>query len=210
MPAECIRDQALFLGGLLVESHGGPSVRPYQPAGLWAELTAKPETKSDDVYVQGSGADLYRRSLYTFWKRTIPPPGLEVFDAPSRETCMVRRSRTSTPLQALTLLNDVTYVEAARGLAQRMLTEGGSSAAERVRFAFRAATARLPRRDDEVLLLSSLQRYRARFERDPASARALLSVGESPRDESINVVDHAAYALLASVILNLDVTVTKD
>ena len=210
LPAESIRDQALSLGGLLVETHGGPSVRPYQPAGLWAELTAKPETQSDDVYVQGSGADLYRRSLYTFWKRSIPPPGLEVFDAPSREACTVRRSRTSTPLQALTLLNDVTYVEAARGLAQRMITEGGRNPVARVRFAFRAATARLPSGQDETLMLGALQRYRARFERDPASARALLSVGESPRDESIDVVDHAAYTLLASLILNLDATVTKD
>ena len=210
LPAESIRDQALFLGGLLVESLGGPSVRPYQPAGLWAELTAKPETESDDVYVQGSGADLYRRSLYTFWKRSIPPPGMEVFDAPSRETCTVRRSQTSTSLQALTLLNDVTYVEAARGLAQRVLTESGHSEVERIRFAIGAATARLPDRRNEMLLLGALQRYRSRFRGDPMAAKALLLVGESPRDESIDVVDHAAWTLLASVILNLDATVMKD
>src|SRR5438034_9492536 len=124
LPAEIIRDQALAVSGLLVEKQGGPSVRPYHPPGLYEQVVAG---SSAGTYVQGKGEDLYRRSLYTYWKRSVPNPGMLVFDMPYRETCTVRRSRTSTPLQALDLLNDPTYVEAARALAQRMIREGGAS-----------------------------------------------------------------------------------
>ena len=123
LPAEMIRDQALFVAGLLTEKLGGPSVKPYQPAGLWKELAMQ-----DMDYVQSKGPDLYRRSLYTFWKRTIAPPMMMNFDSAQRETCVVRETRTNTPLQALNLMNDVTFVEAARFLGQRMMKEGGARA----------------------------------------------------------------------------------
>ena len=122
LPAEMIRDQALYAAGLLTEKLGGPSVKPYQPAGLWKELSMQ-----DMDYVQSKGADLYRRSLYTFWKRTIAPPMMMNFDAAQRESCVVRETRTNTPLQALNLMNDVTFVEAARFLGQRMMKEGGAT-----------------------------------------------------------------------------------
>ena len=143
MPAEMVRDQALAISGLLVEKIGGPSVKPYQPAGLWKELSGAED------YKQGKGADLYRRSMYTFWKRAVSPPEMMTFDAAGRETCVVRETRTNTPLQALTLMNDVTYLEAARVMAQRMLTEGGATPVERIGFAYRLATARTSFIQDE-------------------------------------------------------------
>ena len=126
LTAEMVRDQALAVSGLLVEKLGGPSVKPYQPAGLWKELSGT------DDYKQDKGEGLYRRSLYSYWKRTAPPPAMMTFDAAGRETCIVRETRTNTPLQALTLMNDVTYVEAARLLAERMLTEGGATPEDRI------------------------------------------------------------------------------
>src|SRR5918993_1495457 len=134
-----VRDQALFAAGLLTEKLGGPSVKPYQPAGLWKE-----QAMQDMDYVQSKGPDLYRRSLYTFWKRTIPPPMMMNFDAANREACVVREMRTNTPLQSLNLMNDVTFVEAARFIGQRMLKEGGSDDAARLRYGFRLLTARMP------------------------------------------------------------------
>ncbi len=136
LTAETIRDQALFLSGLLTTSIGGPSVRPYQPEGLWKDIA------TDMEYSQSHGSDLYRRSLYTYWKRTVAPPSMVTFDATSRESCVVQRSRTNTPLQALALLNDTTYVEAARVFAQRLLLEVDGTPEDRIRHAFLAATAR--------------------------------------------------------------------
>src|SRR5207237_2564082 len=141
LPAEAVRDNALAIGGLLVEKVGGPSVKPYQPAGLAEQLAGG---AGEGPYVQEKGAGLYRRSLYVYRKRTVPHPILTTFDAPSREVCQVKRPRTNTPLQALALLNDTTYVEAARHLAQLMLTEGGRTPEDRLTFAFRRATARSP------------------------------------------------------------------
>ena len=140
LPAEALRDNALAVSGLLVDKIGGPSVMPYQPAGLWEELAGG----AHDDYTQGHGDDLYRRSLYMYRKRTVPHPSMATFDAPSWEICQVKRARTNTPLQALALLNDVTYMEAARKFAERMLTEGGSSADSQLTFAFRLATSRAP------------------------------------------------------------------
>src|SRR4029453_5141275 len=143
LSAEAIRDNALALSGLLVEKLGGPSVMPYQPAGLWEDVVVGadyPGTK----YVQAHGEDLYRRSMYTFWKRTAPPPALNTFDAPEREFCQVRRPQTNTPLQALVLLNDPTYIEASRKIAERMMREGGLAPDERIAFAFKLAAARSP------------------------------------------------------------------
>jgi hypothetical protein len=140
LPAEFIRDQALAVSGLLDRRIGGASVSPYQPPGIWEELASRADGKNwtAQEYSQSHGRDLYRRTMYTFWKRTAPPPTLVAFDAPDRETCVVRRARTNTPLQALILMNDPTYVEASRKLAERILRESGPGLAQRVRYASRA------------------------------------------------------------------------
>jgi len=210
LPAEMIRDQALAASGLLAGKIGGPSVKPYQPAGLWEELAAGAEGTGFATYKQGTGEDLYRRSLYTFWKRTVSPPTMSTFDAPSREFCTVSRSRTSTPLQALALLNDVTYVEASRKLAERMLTEGGVSMEQRIRYGFQLVTAREPKRAELRVLKAGLVERMAGFRKNPESAAELISVGESSVRKDLPVADLAAYTTVASVILNLDEAITKQ
>jgi mono/diheme cytochrome c family protein len=203
LPAETIRDQALAVSGLLAERVGGPSVKPYQPAGLWREL-------ADTEYVRARGPDLYRRSLYTFWKRTVAPPAMVTFDAAGREACTVRRARTNTPLQALTLMNDVTYVEAARVLAQRVMREGGPTAAGRLALAFQLATARRPRPAELRVLVGNFEDHLARYRGDRDAARKLLTAGEAPRDERLDPCELAAYTATASLVLNLDEVVTKE
>ena len=203
LPAEMIRDQALELAGLLVERTGGPSVKPYQPAGLWNEL-------ADADYVQDHGPSLYRRSLYTFWKRTVPPPAMMAFDAPARETCVVRESRTNTPLQALDVLNDVTFVEAARRFAERLMCGPAPSPEARLASAFYQATARRPRPDELAILVDGFQNQLARYRQDHQAALALIGQGESPRDARLDPVELAAYTALAHLILNLDETLTKE
>jgi hypothetical protein len=207
LPAEMVRDNALAVAGLLVERIGGPSIKPYQPAGLWEELAGG---AGEGPYVQETGAGLYRRSVYVYRKRTVPHPALTTFDAPGREVCQVKRARTNTPLQALELLNDVTYVEAARRLAELMLTDGGRTPEERIAFAFRRATARAPQAKELQVLARSLQRYRQTFAADREAALRFLRHGESRRDERIDAVELAAYAATAGVILNLDETITKE
>jgi hypothetical protein len=202
LPAEMIRDQALAASGLLVERLGGPSVKPYQPAGLWREL-------ADTEYRRDIGEALYRRGLYVFWKRTVAPPGLVTFDAAGRETCTVRETRTNTPLQALNLLNDVTYVEAARVLAQRAMAEA-KTPEQRVERAFRMLLARPPRPAERGVLLAGLARHRAHYEKDRAAAAKLTAAGDAPRDPRLDVAELAAYAAVASVILNLDEAITKE
>jgi hypothetical protein len=211
LPAELIRDQALAVSGLLEGAVGGRSVSPYQPAGLWEELASRLDggNWTAQTYRQDHGRDLYRRSMYTFWKRTSPPPSLVTFDAPDRETCTVRRPRTNTPLQALVLLNDPTYVEASRKLAERMMTEGGTTAEDRIAFAFRLATARPPRTAEADVLRAVFEEQLAAYRRDPRAARKLLSVGESKRDEKLDAAELAAWSVVASMILNLDETVTR-
>jgi hypothetical protein len=198
-----IRDQALAVSGLLVERLGGPSVRPYQPPGLWEEL-------SGDRYVQDHGDKLYRRSLYTFWKRTAAPPAMLTFDAAGRETCVVRETRTNTPLQALNLMNDVTYAEAARKLAARVLTEGGPTPAARLTLAFRLAAARRPRPAELKVLCAGLERHLNHYRQDRAAALHLVSAGESPRDERLDVSELAAYTAIAGLLLNLDEVITRE
>ncbi|MEO8427903.1 MAG: DUF1553 domain-containing protein [Verrucomicrobiota bacterium] len=202
LPAEMIRDQALFVSGLLVEKVGGPSVMPYQPPGLWKEL-------SGTDYVQDHGEKLWRRSLYTFWKRTSAPPTMMTFDAAGRESCNVRQTRTSTPLQALALMNEVTFVEAARVLAQRIMTSGSHTPEERISFAFRLATARAPKPGELSVLLASWSEYRSRYQSDSSSAAKLVSAGEAPRNEHLAVAELAAYTAVANLILNLDETITR-
>jgi mono/diheme cytochrome c family protein len=204
LPAEMIRDQALMVGGLLTERLGGASVRPYQPDGLWGDLA---ESKD---YGQSHGPDLYRRTLYTFWKRTVAPPFLSTFDAATRDRCVVRESRTNTPLQALNLMNDVAFIEAARGLAQRIMTDGGASPDARLSLAFRAATARRPTANELDVLLHDFHDHLAHFHADPAAARDLVRQGESRRDPALNDCELAAYTAVASLILNLDETLTKE
>jgi len=204
LSADVLRDQALAAGGLLVEQLGGPSVKPYQPEGLWEEVAT---TK---VYDQDHGEKLYRRSLYTFWKRTVAPPSMMNFDAASRESCSVRAVRTNTPLQALTLLNETGYVEAARKLAERVMREAGEHPDERITLAFRLATSRRPSAAELRVLREGLEYQRERYCDDPDAALKLLSVGESPRDVSLPASELAAYTTLAGLILNLDETVTKQ
>jgi hypothetical protein len=203
LPAEVIRDQALATSGLLVEQIGGPSVKPYQPAGLWKEL-------SGQDYVQDKGDKLYRRSLYTYWKRSSPPPSLMNFDAAGREACVVRESRTNTPLQALDLMNDVTFLEAARKLAERVMKERRASAEERIALAFRLVTARTPSPRELGVLQEALSSYLADYSNDPEAAVKYLNQGESPRDEELDVRELAGYSALASLILNMDETITKE
>ena len=202
LSAETIRDQALAIAGLLHEEIGGPSVKPYQPAGLWTELS------NWKAYRHGKGEELYRRSLYTFWKRTIAPPSMLAFDAAPRESCVVRDVRTNTPLQALDLMNDVAYLEAARMLAERMMKSAADTPA-RLAQGFRLATARRPNEAEAQVLLASLNRFLDRYETSPDDAVAYLRSGEHPRDESLPAAEHAAYAAVASLILNLDEVITK-
>ncbi|HLN31122.1 MAG TPA: DUF1553 domain-containing protein [Gemmataceae bacterium] len=207
LPAEVIRDNALAISGLLSEKTGGPSIKPYQPAGLWDDLAGG---AGEGKYVQDKGPNLYRRSLYIYRKRTVPHPAMATFDAPSREVCQVKRSRTNTPLQALELLNDVTYVEAARELAHLMLTQGGNSANERLAFAFRRATARLPSPAELTILVRGLARYEKTYKAHPEDARLLIHEGESPVDGRLAATQLAAYTAVAGIILNLDETITKE
>ncbi len=204
--AEMVRDQALAVSGLLVERLGGPSVKPYQAADSWKVLA----DSANVSYVQDKGPSLYRRSLYTFWKRTVAPPEMMLFDAAGRETCTVRRSSTNTPLQALTLMNDVTYLEAARVLAERMIAEGGKMPEERLTFAFRLVTARQPRSAELTVLLQALDKQRVRYGQDADAAAKLVSAGESPRKRDLDVRELAAYTVVASLILNLDEAITKE
>jgi hypothetical protein len=211
LPAEFIRDLALSTSGLLDPKIGGASVSPYQPAGLWEELASRSDGKnwSAQEYVQSHGQDLYRRTMYTFWKRTSPPPTLVTFDAPDRETCTVRRGRTNTPLQALVLLNDPTYVEASRKLAERMMVEGGSTEESRVTFAFRQVLSRQPSPTELAILRDVYHEALVKFNKDRKSALKLLSVGESPSNSKLDSAELAAFSTVASVILNLDEAVTK-
>lgn len=198
LPAEMVRDQALAISGLLVEKTGGPSVKPYQPKGLWSELSGGAD------YEQDHGENLWRRSLYTLWKRASPPPMMMNFDAAGREACVVRESRTNTPLQALNLMNDVTYVEASRKLGERMMRKGG------IPWAFRMATGRVPSPDELNVLNAAYARALDRFRTDPKVATKLLSVGEAPQDAALDSAELAANTSIASLILNLDEAVTKQ
>jgi hypothetical protein len=206
LPAEMIRDQALLVSGLLVEKLGGPSVRPYQPAGLLKDMVFSNMAN----YAQEKGPDLWRRSLYTFWKRTVLNPSMQVFDATAREQCTVRDTRTNTPLQALNLMNDVTYVEAARMLAERMLLISEAGPQQRLAWAFRAVTSRPPDEMEQQTLLENLNAQLAYFRGHPREAEKLLMIGEKRNSPKLNPAELAAYATTASLILNLDEAITKQ
>ncbi|MEM7260390.1 MAG: PSD1 and planctomycete cytochrome C domain-containing protein [Planctomycetota bacterium] len=207
MDAEVIRDSMLELGGLLVEKRGGPGVKPYQPSGIWEAVGY---TSSNTAkYAKDSGEALYRRTLYTFWKRTAPPPTLQLFDAPTREACTVRRSRTNTPTAALGLMNDVQFVEAARGFAERLLVETDGDDNARLGAAFEAATARVPTEQEAAVLRRTLEAHRARFAEDLDAAKRLIAVGESKADEKIDPRELAAWTLVTNMVLNLHEVITK-
>ncbi|OYW24945.1 MAG: chromosome segregation protein [Planctomycetales bacterium 12-60-4] len=203
MPSWMLRDQALFVSGLLKDQLGGPSVKPYQPEGIWEEATFGKKS-----YVQDHGDALYRRTLYVFWRRIVGPTML--FDNSARQTCVIKATRTNTPLQALVTLNDVTYVEAARALAQRVLLANRGQEDAALAQAFRRVTCRAPSKDEAALLKGQLGKLRAQQSADRAAAVKLLAVGESKRDESIDAIEHATWTSLCLMLLNLDEAVTKE
>jgi hypothetical protein len=208
LQAEFIRDLALSASGLLNPDIGGKSVTIYQPENLWEEIGYR----SDGLYQKftlSQGRDLYKRSLYTYWKRTVPPPSFALFDAPSRETCTVYRPRTNTPLQALALMNDPTYLESARKLAEHIMTDGGATIEQRLTYAFRLATSRKPTVKEIAVLQKVFTDQLAAFRKDPEQAKKLLGVGMAPRNEKLDPAELAAWTMIASVILNLDETMTK-
>jgi hypothetical protein len=207
MDAEMVRDHALAISGLLVPTVGGPSVKPYQPLGLWKAVGYTSSNTAN--FKPDTGEALYRRGLYTFWKRTSPPPTLLTFDAPSRESCSVRRPRTNTPLQALVLLNDPQYMEAARNLAQRMMTEGGATPPERVTFAFRLATGRRPESDEVGILVEAYRIHLADYKANTKTAEELISIGESKPLQGLETAELAAWTMVANLIMNLDESITK-
>ena len=208
LDAEVIRDNALATSGLLVRDVGGKSVRPYQPSGLWKAVGFGGSNTS--VFAQDKGEKLYRRSMYTFWKRTSPPPSMSTFDAPDRETCQVRRARTNTPLQSLVLMNDVQFVEAARKFAERVMVEGGSKPEERFVFAFRTTTSRTPKPYEQDSLLQLHKEYLKEFQAKPEDAEKLISAGEAPRDPKLPAADLAAWTMICHLLLNLSETVTQN
>lgn len=210
LPAELIRDSALSVSGLLVKRLGGPSVNPYTPGDPWREVSHYGSTPATaQTFVQDHGEKLYRRSLYTYWKRTVPPPNMTVFDAPNREVCTVSRANTTTPLQALVLLNDVQFVEAARAFAERMLSQPGDDTS-RLAWGWRAVTARAPQPSELRILTAALARERRRYTEDEPGARKLLAVGESPRVESLPVTEHAAWGQIGALLLNLSETIMRQ
>lgn len=201
LPAHIIRDQALFISGLLVEKLGGPSVSPYQPKDLWIEMSMGRR------YQQSTGDDLFRRSLYTIWKRTVNPPSMAILDAADREACWVGTKRTNTPLQALTLLNETAFVESARKLAERVLR---AKPEDPVTHMFRVVTQREPQQIEHAILKSAVAEYRKNFSIDPESATALTSIGSSSVPKDLDLLELASLTTLANVLLNLDEVITKE
>ncbi len=210
LPAEAIRDAALKVSGLLVPRIGGPGVNPYTPGDLWREVSHYGSTPATaQTFVQDHGEKLYRRSMYTYWKRTAPPPNMMAFDAPNREVCTVARADTTTPLQALVTLNDPQFVEAARVFAERILARGGDEAA-RLRWAVTECTSREPRAGELAVLQKALARERTRYAAQPVDAAKFLAIGEAPRDPKWPSAEHAAWAQVATLLLNLSETVTRN
>ena len=198
-----IRDAALSVSGLMVGALGGPSVKPYMPPGIWRSI-------SNARYKQDKGDKLYRRSMYTYWRRTIPPPTMMTFNAAAREICIVRTDQTTTPLQALTMMNNKAFVEAARFLGEKMMKQETQAPHQRVAWAFRLVTSREPSQDELELLMEDLSFFLKDFKQSPASANKLLKVGEKPADAALPATELAAYALVANTILNLDEAIMQN
>lgn len=208
LSAEMVRDNALAISGLLSYQVGGPAVKPYQPKGLWTEVSSG--GRYQRKYMNSHGQDLYRRSMYTFWKRIQPPPAMMIFDASSRNNCIIKRQSTSTPLQAMVLLNDPQFTEAARVLADRMIREGGNTAKDRIAYGFRWATSRFPDAEELEVLEDLLEMEIAEFKANPEKAAAYLQIGESPRNPDLPSIELAAYAVVASTLLNLIESIHKS
>jgi len=206
LPAEMIRDQALFASGLLTRKIGGPPVFPYQPKGVWEDLNA-PKSHAEH-YVESKGEDLYRKSLYTYWRRAATHPAMQIFDAPSRDVCSVKRETTNTPLQALAILHDRTYVEASRKLAERVIKEQKESSAQ-ISLLMRFVLSREPYAEELTVLQQLLDDRLATYRKDPSAAAKLMAVGESPADESLNAAHVAALADVALAVFNLSETLTR-
>ena len=202
--AEMVRDNALAISGLLVDKVGGPSVKPYQPAGYWDQLNFPKRTYTND-----QGAALYRRGLYTFWCRTFLQPSMQAFDAASREECTVERINSNTPLQALALLNDPTYVEAARSLAEHILREGGRDVSQRIDWTFARALARKPNAQEFRLVSDLYRKQIARYTKDKLAAEKLISAGEARVPSDLEVPEMAAWTSVSRVVLNLHETITR-
>jgi len=206
MDAEMIRDNALAASGLLVRKLGGASVRPYQPDGVW-EAVAMPGSNTRD-YKKDVGEGLYRRSMYTFWKRAAPPASMEVLNAPNRETCAVRRDRTNTPIAALLTLNDVQFVEAARVLAEKAIKAGPNDDA-RIGFISAKLLARAFKPQELAIVKESLTALRANYKAKPADAAKLITFGESKPDATLDAIELAAWTMLVNELLNLDEVLNK-
>ena len=206
--AEIVRDNALALSGLLFKRIGGPSVKPPQPGGLWKAVGFT--GSNTDTFRKDSGSDkVHRRSLYTFWKRTAPPPQMNILDAPSREACTIRRERTNTPMQALMLMNDPQFFEAARVFAERTIKFGGNTPEERIAYMFELATAREPKPTEAALILNTMQVHAEELKANPEAAKELIAVGESKPDEKLDAVEVATWTMIANLILNLDEVLNK-
>ncbi|MGP0066086.1 MAG: PSD1 and planctomycete cytochrome C domain-containing protein [Isosphaeraceae bacterium] len=205
LDAEFVRDNALAISGLISDKIGGPSVKPYQPPGYWVFLNFPTREYHPD-----HGSDQYRRGLYTYWQRTFLHPSLLAFDASTREECVVQRPRSNTPLQALVLLNDPTYVEAARVLAARVIREAGTNPSARLDRAFRLALTRPPRPEESAVLTRLLIKHRRQYQDDPASARDLLAIGDAPPPQSVTPAELAAWTSITRVLLNLHETITRN
>ncbi|MCA9646849.1 MAG: DUF1553 domain-containing protein, partial [Myxococcales bacterium] len=201
LDAEVIRDKALFSSGLLLEKLGGRGFKPYQPDGIWEN--ASDPASGTHFYVRDKDQSIYRRSMYLFWKRTAPPPAMLNFDAPLRDTCVVRRSVTNTPLQALTTQNETAFLEAARLLAQRLLTSKGGDD-ERLRLAFQLTFARPPKDAEAAVLSKALQSYRQTYGADPDSAKKMLAVGDAPQAKGLSPAEQAAWMIVCSTLMNTD------
>ena len=207
LDAESIRDQALAISGLLVKDIGGKSVKPYQPAGLWKPVGFGGSNTS--TFKQDSGSALYRRSMYTFWKRTAHPPSMAIFDAPNRETCSVRRARTNTPLQALVLMNDVQFFEAARKFAEKVIREGGKELNDKLNYAFRSTLSRKPTTTETDSILNLYREHLEEFSKNQDTVKDLLGTGESTVDSKLDQSQLASWTMITHLILNLSETVTK-
>jgi Protein of unknown function (DUF1553) len=207
MDGEMVRDYGLAASGLLVRKIGGASVRPYQPPGVWEAVTMPGSNTRD--YVQDHGESLYRRSMYTFWKRSAPPASMEIFNAPSREFCTVRRERTNTPMQALVVLNDTQFIEAARVMAQRTLNAAGDSVENRLDFIGRRLLARPWRLEELTVLEPSASKLVEYYQGHLDEAKALLTIGEMPADASLDVATLAGWTMVINEIMNLDEVVNK-
>ena len=207
MDAEMLRDIALQSGGLLVDKIGGPSVKPYQPSNVW-ESVGYPASDTT-IYKQDHGDALYRRSLYTYWKRMAIQPDMDAFDAPPRDTVCTRRQRTDTPLQALVTMNDTQWIEASRGLAERLIEQGGPQPAQKIKYLSDILLAHDPSPQMESVLQQSFQQMDQHYKADPKAARELISIGEKPSDRAIPASELAAWTMVANEALNLDATLNK-